>query len=327
MSESNSFTYKLTPEQQDETEQLLGSGNYKRVEVPHTRIAVQGEDCRINLYNSGKLLIQGKGSRDFIQFILEPEVLKEARLGYEEILNPEAFTAHIGVDESGKGDFFGPMVIVSAYMDETLVEGLKKIGVKDSKNITSDKKAMALAKDLRNLLGDRFSVVTIGPRKYNELYAKIRNVNRLLAWAHAQAIENLVKKVPDCPRALSDKFGHESLILQALKKKGVQIELEQKHKAESDMAVAAASIIARAAFLDGLKKIGERYKLEIPKGASAKVKDVAEEMIKAHGPEALLESCKCHFRTTEDVLSRIGKDRTALGEIGQVTSRPRQERE
>lgn len=309
---TNSFTYKLNNEQQTAVKKILQSPKYVPTSVPHTQIAVSLPDCRINLYTSGKLLVQGKAAQEWITFTLEPEVLKEAILGYEDFHDPEAFQPHMGIDESGKGDFFGPLVIASAYVDEQLVDKLREMGVRDSKKISSDNVALNMARDIRKLLGDRCAMVTIGPRSYNRMYAKIRNVNKMLAWGHARAIENLLEKVPECPRALSDKFGPTHQIERALFEKGKKIQLDQRTKAESDPAVAAASILARAGFVYALRKMGKEYGMEIPKGASDKVRREAEKLVADKGPGILLETAKCHFQTTDKVLAEVGYSRKDL---------------
>jgi ribonuclease HIII len=309
---TNSFTFKLTEEQQEALIQLLGDLKYIPEKVPHTRIAVSLPDCRINLYHSGKLLVQGKAAKEWIEFTLETEILKEAILGYEDFHDPEAIQPHMGIDESGKGDFFGPLVIASAYVNEELVEKLREMGVRDSKKISSDKVAMGMARDIRKLLGDRCAMVRIGPESYNRMYKKIRNVNKILAWGHARAIENLLEKVPDCPRALSDKFGPTRQIENALMKKGQKIRLDQRTKAESDPAVAAASILARAGFLYAMRQMGKEYGIEIPKGASEKVRKVAERLVAEKGPSVLTQVAKCHFKTTDQVLAEVGYSRTDL---------------
>ncbi len=146
MTSRNSFTIKLTPEQQGVLTNLLNTGNYRPLQVPHTSIAAQGQECTIALYTSGKCLVQGKGTEEWVSFTLEPLVLMEARLGYEEVHDPARSQPHMGVDESGKGDFFGPMVIAAAYVDEKLVTTFRDLEVRDSKRITSDSKAQALAR-------------------------------------------------------------------------------------------------------------------------------------------------------------------------------------
>jgi len=319
----NSYTFVLTKEQQEALKILLNMGNYKRKEVPHTLIAVEAQDCVVNLYKSGKCLVQGKGAEDFVLFFLEPNVLQSATVGYEEILNPDLVAPHMGIDESGKGDFFGPLVACAVYVDPDLAHAMQDLGVKDCKLLT-DKAVFFIGNKTRQLLGPkRFAMVAIGPEAYNRLYAKMRNVNTLLAWAHARCIENLMESVPDCPRAVADQFGAKQVIERALMKKGRSIKLEQRHKAESDIAVAAASVLAREAFLRGLGRLGETYGIQAHKGASEQVKASAIELIKKAGPEVLIKTCKCHFRTADQVLAACGSSRAALGPDGQAVSRPK----
>ncbi len=324
VAQKNSFTFKLSEPQQKDLVRLLGSGNYRPAQVEHTLIAADGSDCRIALYKSGKCLVQGKGAQDWVQFTLEPNILGEARIGYEDVLDPDLIAAHMGIDESGKGDFFGPLVIAAVYTDEAIVERFREMNVRDSKTITSDRKAEELAHDIRKLLGERFALVSIGPRAYNRLYASMRNVNRILAWGHARAIENLLEKVPGCPRAVSDQFGPARQIQQALMKKGRSIKLEQRPRAESDPAVAGASILARAGFLHALQQMQKKYNLPVPKGASAQVQETAVKLVKAHGPQVLLDAAKCHFKTADEVLAKAALDRSALGPEGQATSKTMQ---
>jgi len=322
MVQQNSFTFKLSPAQQAELTRILAMGNYRPVQAPYTQIAVKAEDCTVNLYTSGKCLVQGKGAEEFVLFVLEPHVLKHAAHGYEDVLNPEAANPHMGVDESGKGDFFGPIVVVAAYVDAGLIETMRAMNVRDSKRITSDDAALGLGRELRRLLGRRYSVVKIGPRAYNRLYAKMRNVNTLLAWAHARAIENLLETVPSCPRAISDQFGKKEQVERALMKKGKEIELVQQPRAEADIAVAAASVMARELFLRALYDLQQKYNRDFPKGASAMVQEAARELAGKAGPEVLLDTAKCHFKTTDKVLADLGTDRTVLGPEGQATSKP-----
>jgi ribonuclease HIII len=321
MNERKSFTFKLDAAQQQVLTDILRSGNYRPTEVPYTSIAAKTENCNINLYTSGKLLVQGKGAAEFVEFILEPLVLQSVSLGYEDMLNPEQSEPHMGVDESGKGDFFGPMVIAAAYIDPELLEKMRELDVKDSKNITSDKKAMFIGSELRKLLGKRFSVVQIGPAAYNRLYSKMRSVNRILAWGHARAIENMLDNVPDCPKAISDQFGDKKTVERALMQKGRGIELVQRHKAESDMAVAAASIIAREAFLRALQKMDKQYGMEFKKGASKAVCDAAAALVRNRAPKDLLNTAKCHFKTTDKVLGQLGLTRDVLPPEGQIKSK------
>jgi ribonuclease HIII len=299
-----SFTFKVSPAQADKLRKILEEKSFTFREVPYTLFGAQKQKLTVNAYTSGKLLVQGKGAKEFVEFTIEPEIVGEARVGYDEIHNPEMFQPHLGIDESGKGDFFGPLVIAGVYVDGDLPRQLLDLGVKDSKQITSDNKALDLADAIKDLITlDRCNVIVLTPEKYNELYVKFRNLNSLLAWGHASVIENLLTRWPTCPRALSDKFAHESLIQRALKEHGKKIILQQRTKAESDIAVAAASILARAGFLSRLKYLGERVGITLPKGASAQVKAAAREIVKKSGPEALKSVCKFHFKTYAEVVN------------------------
>ncbi len=303
MSESGSFTFKVDSAQAAKLRAILEEKGFTFREVPYTIYGAQKQKLTVNAYTSGKLLVQGRGAQEFIEFTLEPEILGEAKLGYDEVHNPEMFQPHLGIDESGKGDFFGPLVIAGVFVEGELSRQLLDIGVKDSKQISSDKRALDLAEEIKELVTlDRFNVIVISPEKYNELYVKFRNLNSLLAWGHATVIENLLTRWPNCPRALSDKFAHESLIQRALKEHGKKIVLQQRTKAESDIAVAAASILARAAFLTRLKYLGEKAGVTLPKGASAQVKAVAKEIVAKSGPAALRAVCKFHFKTYQEVV-------------------------
>jgi ribonuclease HIII len=148
------------------------------------------------------------------------------------------------------------------------------------------------------------SVVVIGPERYNALYEKFKNLNRLLAWGHARVIENLLELKPDCPRALSDQFANPRLVQNALMEKGRGIQLEQRTKAESDPAVAAASILARAQFVDWLAKEGRVLGTSLPKGASAAVKAAGCSLVRREGPAVLGKVAKLHFKTAGEILSQ-----------------------
>jgi len=203
-------------------------------------------------------------------------------------------TGWIGTDESGKGDYFGPLVVAGVYVDETLLPQLVSLGVKDSKKL-SDRAVLSMDTAIRSICPH--SVVTIGPVKYNALYQKIKNLNRLLAWGHARVIENLLEKKP-CRRVITDQFGDERLVLNALMKKGQEIKLEQRHKAEDDPAVAAASILARAEFLRRLNELSQKIGVTLPKGASSLVEATAQQLIEKKGIKILEEVAKLHFKTT-----------------------------
>ena len=297
-----SHTAPLTPAQANRLKALLAERGWDFEKKDYTLFAARKDKTTVAVYEKGpKILIQGKGTGDFIRFVLEPEILGEAKLGYEEELQPEMFSPHFGIDESGKGDFFGPLVIAGAYVDRGLAHAFREAGIQDSKAISSDARIRALSDVVRHAPGAVHNVVVIGPERYNELYRKFGNLNRLLAWGHARVIENLLDARPEVPRALSDQFANPALIKRALLEKGSRIQLEQRTKAESDPAVAAASILARAAFIDWLEKNGRKFGRKLPRGASAEVKRVAAELAKSHSPAVLEQLCKTHFKTAREV--------------------------
>ena len=204
---------------------------------------------------------------------------------------------HIGVDESGKGDFFGPLVIAACYVGPEHLAELE--GVKDSKKLT-DKIAITLSARIKRVCPH--SIVAIGPAKYNELYEKFRNLNKLLAWGHARAIENTLEQAP-CDLVISDQFADPAGLKRQLFEKGKQINLVSQVRAESDIAVAAASILARAEFLNRLERLGQEAGLPLPKGASPQVIAAGRALVKMKGPEALTGVAKLHFKTRDAVLA------------------------
>ncbi len=280
----------------------LRAHDYEFREVSYAQFAAAKDKVNLVFYESGKLVIQGKGTQEFVEFVLEPQILGEARLGYETILNPELLLPRLGIDESGKGDFFGPLCIAGVYVNEAVVRAWQDAGIRDSKNISSDKKIAELAKLIRETAGCVTTVVPIGNEAYNRLYAKMRSVNTLLAWGHARVIENLMgqqhRMNPAPQRAISDQFAsNKQTVARALMALGREIELVQRHKAESDLAVAAASILARHEFVSRLVKLEKEFQMRLPKGASAAVDAAAKEFVSQRGAETLGKVAKLHFRT------------------------------
>ena len=295
--EINSYTHPLNESQVKQLRDILEQENYEFKNKDYSIFAAKKGRLNITVYEKGpKVLIQGKDTREFVKFTLEPKILGFAELDYEEQLYPQMFEPHFGIDESGKGDFFGPLVIAGAYTDKTLARSLIDVGVNDSKKI-SDSKIKKLSKIIKETPGIEYEIISISPTKYNELYSKIGNLNNLLAWGHAKCIENLCQKKPECPRALSDQFAKSSVLESTLGNMGKTIHLEQRTKAEQDVAVAAASILARNHFVDWMDKISNELGVEVPKGASSRVIDVGDQLVKAHGGAILSKIAKTHFKT------------------------------
>ena len=297
-----SHTCILTDAQAAALKSWLQSHGYKFREVPYAKFAAEKEKTNVVFYQSGKLVVQGKGTQDFVEFVLEPEILKEAKLGYEEVLDPDLLLPRLGIDESGKGDFFGPLCVAGVYINASVVKKFKEAGVRDSKLIGSDKRIKDLAELIRNTSGCVSVVVPIGNEAYNRLQVTMKSVNSMLAWGHARAIENLMlqkhRMNPPPVRATSDQFASKKeVVAKALMSLGREIELVQKHKAESDLAVAAASILARNEFVTRLANLEKQYGMAFPKGASAAVDAAAKEFVTKYGADNLRKVAKMHFRT------------------------------
>jgi len=209
----------------------------------------------------------------------------------------------IGTDESGKGDYFGPLVSAGVYVDERSAKELTVCGVTDSKNLT-DSRNLELARDVARICRGYFAIIEVSPEKYNDLYEQFKkekkNLNTLLAWGHAKAMEEILSKV-DCKVAIADQFADERFILSKLQEKGKSLQLIQTPKAEQNIAVAAASVMARARFLEKLSKLSNEYKINLPKGASQAVIEIAKKFVDTHGRESLRKVAKLHFKTTSQV--------------------------
>lgn len=288
------FSQKIDTKKQEEIKILIVS-NFEVIVNPkqYAFWEIKNKDFVATFYNSGKFVVQGKS----------PEVLLE-KLDFtqdnsQQSANYECFEQpHIGTDESGKGDFFGPLVIAGVYVDDKNRKIFEDLGIKDSKTLKDENMLKMLPIIQKNSI---YSVVAISNSKYNELYSKFKNLNKLLAWGHARVIENILEK-QKCDFALADKFGDESLIKNALLKKGQTIKLEQMVRAEADIAVAAASVLARATFVQKVKSMENFYACKFPKGCNNIVKDNARLFVGKYGKQRLVEVCKTHFKTYSEII-------------------------
>lgn len=296
----NTYTIKIDKENFTAIEAFLKSKNAEFSTQQYAIFRAKLPCAIIVLYSSGKLLIQGKDVTTLVQELHtalglnNQEKIHPAELN---IINNLSDEPHIGVDESGKGDYFGPLVIAGVLADKTNTAKFIESGVKDSKKLTNEK-ILKLAGIIK--ANSIHTVVIIGNEKYNELYTKFNNLNKLLAWGHARVIENILEK-QSCKYALSDKFGNENLIKNALLEKGRNITLEQRIRGEEDIAVAAASILARAEYVKRMNTLCNKYELNLPKGASNLVLETAKKFVSLYGKDKLNLIAKLHFRTTSQL--------------------------
>lgn len=259
-------------------------------------VRLQDEDSKVvvSAYRTGTVTVQGEAS----------PLLREVLWYLEERLcdEPPPGPPRIGTDESGKGDYFGHLVVAGVFVDPSTESLLRRVGVADCKHL-SDKAVFKVEREIAKACPAK--CVSIGPARYNELYERLRNVNAILAWAHGRVIKDLTQAV-SAEVVVTDKFAPESRLRRALSSVAGLPPIVQRPRAEDDLAVAAASIVARAAFLRSIEVLSKKFEVELPRGASA-VEDVAVRLVRSRGPDVLREVAKTHFKTTQRVLERAAE--------------------
>ena len=291
---ARTYTVKLDTSVAVDVARFLNEHGFEFAEMVNALWVAKGPDCRCTFYRSGKLLIQGKEAdvwRGLLQTV-DPNLKPFAEgLAFHPDPRPQIWG---GSDESGKGDYFGPLVVCAAQVRRNQVDTLSFMGVQDSKSL-SDKKIVELAVELKSICPH--FVVKVGPGRYNQLYPKFGSLNRLMGWAHAKAIDELMKR-GQLDWVLVDKFGDPSLVNRRLKCEGSSVSVTHRTKAESDPAVAVASIIARAAFVESLERLSHRYGDHFIPGAGEPTLALGRRLVDRHGRAILEEVAKTHFANT-----------------------------
>lgn len=296
--QSGTFVATIAPALGPKIMQDLTEQGFELSKPAYTVFSAKKKGINCTLYLSGKLTVQGSEMKDFIEFYLEPQVLKTFAYTYNDIDDTLDKTGRIGIDESGKGDFFGPLCVAGVFAEGEEIAKLKSLGVRDSKTL-NEASILRIGDNIRKHFAHQ--IVKINPTKYNELIVQFRNLNRLLAWGHATAIEQLVEKT-SCRKVIIDQFADEHVVITALKRKNLEVDLTQRHRGEEDVVVAAASILARQAFVESLKKMEKEFNQEFPKGASAKTISAGRAFLREHGRENLGLVGKLHFKTLDSIL-------------------------
>jgi ribonuclease HIII len=281
--------------------------HWEAAEVPYARFAFKGPKVNVTAYTSGKVVVAGKDTEEFVQNVIEAEVTGAPKLGYDEVLHPDWFEPHAGLDESGKGDLFGPVVAATVVADEVAVQAWLKAGVRDSKTIV-DTQILKLDDLIRDTPGTVVETRHMGMAEYNRVMARpYASLNRLLASHHADALDAALKR-KWVPRGLLDQFSKEPLVQREMKKKGLErFKLQMRTRAEEDPVVAAASIIARAEFVRVMRNLSREFGDRLQKGAGAQAKAQASLLIEKFGARSLGHFAKLHFRTCYEVVSAAGK--------------------
>jgi len=300
----NTITLVLKPAEAPELQALLKAQGFELDVAPHSFFRARGSGCTITFYKKGKVVLQGRYAENWAMQIAPDQPLPgEEPHPFDNAMKKHPVPAPkqwAGIDETGKGDYFGPLVVVAAAVERSRVELLRELGVADSKKLT-DQRAKKLAMEIRTFCP--FRKVVIHPERYNSLYARIGNLNQLLAWGHARALEDLLEIAPGCTYALSDQFARNRAVVERkLMTAARAIHFDQRTRAEEDPAVAAASILARAEFVWQMEKLERTAGQRLPKGAGPPVLSAAKELVSREGAEALQKYAKMHFKTTDQVL-------------------------
>ncbi|MDF2549040.1 MAG: ribonuclease [Chlamydiales bacterium] len=273
-------------------EDLIGQG-FSLAKPAYTRFQAKKKGISCTLYLSGKLVVQGSEMKEFIEFYLEPEILKTFAFSSPAVIDERE---RIGTDEAGKGDFFGPLCVAGVFASKEAIHTLSKAGIADSKTLSDSKVEKLAAIVERETL---WHVIVLNPAKYNELYRRFNNLNYMLAWAHAAVIHTLHQK-SGCPDVIVDQFAKEFVLERFLKEPALKV--VQRTKAESDVVVAAASILARNAFVKHLKILGDKYQIELPKGASDRTRTMGQKLYNQYGADILKDVSKEHFKTFSEIV-------------------------
>jgi ribonuclease HIII len=211
----------------------------------------------------------------------------------------------IGTDESGKGDYFGPLVTAGVLVNETSGSQLRMLGIMDSKKLTATQ-IERYYHQIFDIVGEQaIATAVLEPKDYNSLYDRFRqqgkNLNHLLAWGHSTVIEQLLERFPECTQAIIDKFAHERFLLSQLLPKGQAIHIYQTPRAEINIGVAAASIVARYQFTTRITALSKTFQVSLPLGAGAIVKSAAKNIVRTVGHPMLENVAKLHFKTTQEL--------------------------
>ncbi len=295
------YTVTLTQEQAEKLDDWLDKNLWASYNVDYSQFAYKSRDVNIVVYKSGKTVIQGKGTEDFIHFVLEPKITGVAQFGYDDVLHPEWFTAHAGVDESGKGDLFDPLVSCCVIADGDAVRKWQSEDLKESKKVSSDVAVLDMAKKIKATKGVVIKVSYAKMEKYNDMYISFgQNLNKLLAWFHARAIESALEE-RRVPWGMLDQFTKQPLVQRQLQVKDFELKMETK--AERDPVVAAASIMARATYIHSMRALSTEFGEPLLKGSSDAVKEQAVKVVKKFGAEGLRKFAKMHFKTAREALA------------------------
>jgi ribonuclease HIII len=281
-----------------EIERRLVEQRFEIRTAPYALYSARGEGVVATHYSSGKFVVQGAHPESFIETYLGLAAPSPSAAVKPRACDPFAPTGSdvttIGSDESGKGDYFGPLIVAAVRVTPELSKKLEGGEVRDCK-LMNDDSVLRVGAALRANVPH--AIARLDPLAYNAEHARVGNLNPMLAALHAQAVRELLVGAEPGARVVIDQFGNESLLRKALA--GADIQLEQRHRGEEELAVAAASVIAREQFLAALRELSEAHALDLAKGAGHPVDAAARRFVQLHGFEKLGAVAKLHFKNTQ----------------------------
>lgn len=289
------FVTLCSPAEAAKLEQQLAVKRYTIDQPAFTRFRARKEGIVCTVYLSGKVLVQGSELSHFVEAFFPSAASQKSEPSLPVAKkHSKGYVPCMGFDESGKGDVFGPLCFAAVYVGEHASQQLVEWGVCDSKKL-ADKQILLLATKIRQHY--TYETLVLMPQQYNTLYAKFRNLNRLMAWGHVELMAALYEKTR-CTHAVLDQFCAPIEVEKVLKMKQTEIKLVQKTGAESsEIAVAAASILARACFVEGMDTLSNQFGLKIPKGAVHGVVQTGKRILEQYGESGLEKTIKLHFKT------------------------------
>lgn len=295
-------TFEMSRDEIRELEQRLQAGGFEFSGLAYAHFSARIPGVIINAYRSGKVVVQGRESGDAGERWLGGLGTGAARAAAAGLPGPPL----IGTDETGKGDYFGPLVAAGVAVRDADDEAvLARLEVRDCKGM-ADSAVLFASAAIRKVLPHAIAMLL--PPAYNRAHARVPNVNNLLADLHAEVIADLRRQCPKVDRVLVDKFASDAVMKKALADHDVEVKLHQAPRAEASPAVAAASVLARAEFLIGLEKLGTEAGETLPKGgANPTIYEVGGRILSLEGREGLMRVAKVHFKTTEKLGSRGSK--------------------
>ncbi len=308
-------TEKLGPLEIEALRTRLSAAGFEFRDLAHAHFQARSDGATISAYRSGKVVFQGTKAGAWSTGSPLPKSRKkktgrvsaaELEVGggraaalqraYEKLPTPRP-QSWIGIDEAGKGDYFGALVTAAVRVQHSDLEWLAELGIGDSKGL-SDGFIRKLAPTLKEALPNH--VIVLKPAKYNELYARMKNLNKLLAWCHAAAAEGVLE-ADDAELILSDQFAKNDIVKRSLKERGATKRFVQRTRAEDDAAVACASILARDAFVRSMRYLEKDFGVKLHLGAGAPVLAAGRRVVRDHGPGILRDLAKLHFKTTQKI--------------------------